>query len=220
MKNVVVWKRVSTEDQSGLHQVLAIQKVAEAQDWCIRAEYGTTVSGKTEPSDVETWNQLLSDLKTGIQVPVGYIDEHGYAVPVTNAGVQATQNIKIDAVVVTAIDRFPGMRRAGCVESVRRVLEQGVEVISLAESWISSTEDPAMRMFLVNILNYLATSEAAQISRRTKQAHQSGLHPGWGKRGKDKNRRKPRSDKGLKRGRVVLGWTKKSSETPDKNGGL
>lgn len=110
-----------------------------------------------------------------------------------------------DLVLFWDLSRFSRAGTLYTLQKLRELENLGIEWESFQEPYFSSIGD--FKDVVISIMSTLAKIEREKISQRTKAGlYTDGvLKPTVGKRGKDKRRRRGRSDKGFKRGVIKKG---------------
>lgn len=109
-----------------------------------------------------------------------------------------------DTIIVWSLDRF-GRSLAGNLDDLRRLWQKGVTVLSCREPWL---EQPgSIRDLMVCVFSWVAEHERTRLVERTlaglARAKAEGIRLGRPKGSHDIKKRKPRSDRGVKRGKRI-----------------
>ena len=103
--------------------------------------------------------------------------------------------LKFDIVLFWALDRFSRGGTLFTLQKLRELEKLNIDWISYTEPYFQTIGQ--FRDVIISIMATLAKIEREKISERTKAGLQKAKNVG--KRGKDKKRRKARSDRGFKR---------------------
>ena len=168
-----IYIRISTSKQELKNQELELKKYCEKMHYEIYDIYSDIISGKEKSRPA--FDKLF-----------------------THARLR-----RFDLVLFWALDRFS---RSGTLFTLQKLKE----LENLRITWESYTEPyfnsaGQFKDVVLSIMATLAKIERKKISERTKAGlydKDGKLKEGVGKRGKDKRRRRSRSDRGLKRGKI------------------
>ena len=106
-----------------------------------------------------------------------------------------------DMVLFWALDRFSRAGTLFTLQKLKELTNLGIKWESFTEPYFSSVGD--FKDVVLSIMSTLAKMEREKISARTKAGLQASKKKHLiGKRGKDKRRRRSRSDRGIKRGKI------------------
>ena len=101
-----------------------------------------------------------------------------------------------DTLFIWSLDRFSREGISQTLSYIERLKRYGVSIKSYTEHWLDTSSE-GMGELLIAVMSWMAKQERQRISERTKAGLSRASNVG--KRGKDKHKRRRRSDIGKKR---------------------
>lgn len=101
-----------------------------------------------------------------------------------------------DTLYIWSLDRFSREGISSTLGYIERLRRYGVDIVSYTESWMDTT-DEGICSLIIGVMSWVAKQERQRISERTKAGLSRAVNVG--KRGRDKKKRRRRSDIGKKR---------------------
>lgn len=153
MSKVVLYARVSTDEQTELNQVTILEKWAVDRDWEIVGRYCETGSA-WQHADQKELHRLIEDCRKGLA----------------------------PTVIVYDLSRLSRGGPLATLTILKQLTEVGVQVKSYRDSWIEQFTHPSLRDALIGFLGFVNEDESRRISERTKagmaRAKAQGKHVG------------------------------------------
>ena len=165
-----IYVRVSTEKQEALNQLIQLKAYAEKSHYLVVNEYIDIISGKENKR------------------------------PMFDILFRHAHQKQFDMILFWDISRFSRSGTLYTLQKLKELENLGINWESYQEQYFRSAG--AFKDVVLSILSTVAKIEREKISERTKAGLERAKAQGKqiGKRGKDKKRRKARSDRGIKRG--------------------
>ena len=136
---VVIYARVSTEEQTEQNQVTILEKWATDRGWEVVEKYCETGSA-WQHADQRELKNLIEDCRKGLA----------------------------QTVIVYDLSRLSRGGPLATLTIIKQLAEAGAQVRSYRDSWIEQFTHPSLRDALIGFLGFVNEDESRRISERTK----------------------------------------------------